>query len=243
MKELMIHAWHDRYLDLPLNDYILSFDDGLVSQVHGIKKIIEKFPTIEIRYYISTGIINVGLQDETYNESDVAHLRFKDGITSDFVTYTDLRYLSSLPQVTIGLHGHMHLDIDHIKHNHSLNQYYLIIENDVKEMLFGAIHLFELGIIKNDVIHFCAPYNAIHNIYIALMRKQFAMYFPKAEFVVTGPEREDIFKFNAVSFNDRYYGIIDKATADIVEAMRVPPIYLNDLKEGASAVLSKQNIR
>ncbi len=237
-QELMIHAWHDDYLKLPLDNYILSFDDGLYSQVLGIEKIIEIYPNIEIRYYISTGILNIGFEDSTCNESDVAHQRFKDGMLSDFVTYRDLRYLASLKQVTIGLHGHMHLDLDHIKRNNSLLDYFEIMQNDVKEMLLSTIHLLEYDILKDDIIHFCTPYNQLHDLYIATMRKQFKMYFPKAKFVITGPGRQDIFNFNAITFCDRYSGIIDKTNKKIIEAMRVSPVYLKDL-EGSRATISE----
>ena len=194
-KLLMIHQWDDKYLNLKLDDYILTFDDGLHSQIDGIKKIVNIYPDIEIQYYISTGIINIENVPSTYNDCRTAHSRFfNDNITSDYVTYDDLTYLKNLSNVTIGLHGHKHLNLNHLKKNKSLNDYYKLIEDDIKEMLFGAINLSQFNILNNDIILFCTPYNQLDPLYNAVMRKQFNLYFPKAEIKVIGPGREDIDK-------------------------------------------------
>ena len=228
MPELMIHAWHDKYLDMDLNNYILSFDDGLVSQVHGIKKIVEKFPDIEIKYYVSTGLLNVGQEKETYNESDIAHRRFKEsGSTSDFVSYDDLIVLSKIPNVTIGLHGHMHLDLDHIRRNNSLKDQFAIWEKDILRMLFITITFVHQKIMHVDnVIHFCMPYNQTCPLYIAAVRKKFQVYFEDVQFIVTGAGRQNINMLPiAPSFLERYHDIITKEQKKIVNAMRIPPEY------------------
>lgn len=192
-KLLMIHQWDDKYLDLKLDDYILTFDDGLHGQIDGIRKIVDIYPNIEIQYYISTGIINVERILSTFNDCRTAHeLFFNDGVLSDYVTYDDLIYLKTLHNVTIGLHGHKHLNLVHLKKNKSLNDYYKLIENDIKEMLFGTINLLQFNILNNNVILFCTPYNQLDYLYNASMRKQFNMYFQGTEIKVIGPGREDI---------------------------------------------------
>lgn len=227
MQELMIHAWHDKYLEMDLNNYILSFDDGLYSQVDGIKKIVQKFPDVEIRYYVSTGLINVGGYPRTYNESDVAHRIFQEtGNTGDFVSYDDLLELSKISNVTIGLHGHMHLDLQHLQRNYSLADQFKIWDEDILKMLFSTIQLVQQKIIDPNIIHLCMPYNQDFPLYVATFRKKFSVYFPEAEFVVTGAGRVNINNLPlAPTFIERYNILMNEAQQKIVSAMRVPPEY------------------
>jgi len=230
-KELMIHKWHDEYLNIKLDDYILSFDDGLYSQVLGIKKIISKYPQIEIQYFVSTGIIHVGEESQTNNESDVAHQRFFDlGLTTDFVSYDDLRYLSNLQQVQIGFHGHKHIRPSFLKKNLSLIDQLKRWKADAQEMVFGAVKFYEARLIdKTRPILYCTPYNELHDLQIAIIRKCFSNYFEQ-ELIIIGPERMDINTFCvAPSFLERYDDVLVDAQKAIINAMRVPPMYLNDL--------------
>ncbi len=228
--ELMIHKFHDEYLDLKLDDYDLTFDDGLHSQVIGIKKIISIYPNIKIKFFVSTGIIHVGQEPHTFNESDVAHLRFFDlGLTSDFVSYDDLLYLSKLSQVKIGFHGHMHIKPSYLKKNLSLLDRLNVWKTDAQEMVFGAIKFNESKIInKDDAFLYCPPYNEVDDLQIAIIRKAFSVYFDN-ELIVTGP-RVDINTFDiAPSFLDRYSDVISDTQQAIINAMRIPPRYLSDL--------------
>jgi hypothetical protein len=52
---LMIHEIRDWMFDLPLHNYVLTFDDGLYSQYY----FLDKFKTIDTEkiFFISTGIL------------------------------------------------------------------------------------------------------------------------------------------------------------------------------------------
>ena len=195
MKELMIHEWKDDYLKLPLDQYILTFDDGLYSQFDGIKKINNVFDNIEIRVYISTNILHRGNESQTWNECQDAHERyFESGITTDFLNYDQLLELSKLDNVEIGIHGHNHLNLDALAKNKSLKDQLDIWNDDIKEMLFSTIRLIEQRIIdiRDLKLHYCTPYNQLNSLHTAIMRKEFQMYFPYVEMIITGPDRSDI---------------------------------------------------
>jgi len=229
-KELMIHKFHDAYLDIQLDDYILTFDDGLFSQVLGIRKIVNVYPDIEIKFFVSTGIIHIGTDAQTFNESDVAHQRFFDlGLTTDFVSYDNLVELSKISQVKIGFHGHKHIKPSYLKKNLSLNDRLKTWKDDAREMVFGAVKFYEARLIQKDTkILYCAPYNEIDDLQIAIIRKTFANYFDN-EVIVYGP-RLDINTFDAApSFLERYDDVLEDAQKAIINATRVPPRYLGDL--------------
>lgn len=229
--ELMIHKWHDEYLDLKLDDYDLTFDDGLYSQVQGINKIISIYPNIKIKFFVSTGIIHIGDEPQTFNESDVAHMRFFDlGLTTDFVSYDDLLYLSKLSQVTIGFHGHLHINPNYLKKNLSLLDRFAAMKTDANDMVFGALKFYESKIIKDiDQLFYCSPYNEIDDLQVSIIRKAFSLYFDK-ELIITDNSRIDINTFDvAPTFLERYNDVITSAQSAIINAMRVPPRYLGDL--------------
>ena len=52
---LMIHEFSDFMMDLPLEDYVLTFDDGLYTQYTHFEK-IRQIDTDKI-FFISTGIV------------------------------------------------------------------------------------------------------------------------------------------------------------------------------------------
>lgn len=189
MKHLMIHEWKDKYFDIKLDDYILSFDDGLYSQVEPIFKICELYPNIKILYYVSTGLINL---DETrsFDSCVVAHQKFFDyKDTSNYVSYNDLIKLSKLKNVTIGLHGHNHLRLEHLKKNLSLSDYFKVMVDDIEKM-YNIYNLFySMKIITSDEINYCTPYNYNDGLYNALMRKKFDIC---KNIIIVGYGREDI---------------------------------------------------
>ena len=228
--ELMIHKWHDEYLDLKLDDYDLTFDDGLYSQVVGIKKILLIYPNIKIKFFVSTGIIHTGDDPKTYNESDVAHMRFFDlGLTTDFVSYDDLIYLSKISQVTIGFHGHLHIRPSYLKKNLSLVDRLAAWKKDATKMVFGAVKFRELKIINNDDVYYCSPYNEIDGLQVAIIRKIFSSQFNE-KLIITDQKRIDINTFDiAPSFLERYNDVLTDAQSAIINAMRIPPRYLGDL--------------
>ena len=214
--ELMIHKFHKEMLNLPLHRYTISFDDGLASQVDGIYQILDKFPGQKIMYYTSTNLINHDASKVSYDESDVAQEKARHEDLSNFITYDDLIKISKLPTVTVGLHGHNHLDIERIKHNNSFKDAMDIIRRDIIEMVFRAINLYELRVINDDVIHYCRPYNQRHEVVDAMIRKELNLYFPKAEVIFHGSERRDVFDLPGFKpdFNSRYSEYLSEPIKD-----------------------------
>jgi len=230
-QELMIHAWHDDMLKIKLDDYILSFDDGLYSQVLGIRKIVDIYPDINIHFYVTTGFINIDNCPRTFNESDIAQdLAINMEMYGDFVSYDDLIELSKLKQVTIGFHGHRHLRPSLFKRNNSLNDYIYHMRKDIDSMVEVALKFKDLQLIKNGApILYCTPYNEKDDLVIALIRKGFNTFFSEP-LIVTGPERLDIFDFDECPpALERYSKFINEKQQKIISAMRVPPKYFTEL--------------
>jgi len=157
---LMIHECSAKLLDFPLGDYILTFDDGLLSQ-YALYHAIKHIPTPKL-YFISSGIICNGPQSLSYPTCEQAHNKAFAGNTEDYMTVEQIKELALDPWVTIGGHSHSHTRlsgslVDMVKH----------IESDTKQMLewFDA----NLGFKPTS---FCFPYNEDPNgIYKGLLKK------------------------------------------------------------------------
>ena len=150
---LMIHEFRVEMLKLPLQNYILTFDDGLYTQFLLIEDLI-KIPTQKI-FFISTGIV----ADTQTNQSNEfitcrdAHDRFKvDGDLSNYMNWEQLLYINQQPSCELGGHSHMH------KLNNSN------IVKDTKQMMMVWKKM------KVDVNKFCFPYNDQNTVYIKLLQ-------------------------------------------------------------------------
>ena len=152
----------DKLFTLPLEDYILTFDDGLYSQYYHFDK-IKKINTEKI-FFISSGILAEKEQSTEFPSCSLAHEKAFAGNKEDFMTLDQVKELMQDPQVTIGAHSHSHRDLnqfdklfDKLKH----------IEDDTQLML----EWFEtnLGSIPTK---FCYPYNNdLKGMYAILLRK------------------------------------------------------------------------
>ena len=210
---LMIHAWHDQYLDIKLDDYILSFDDGLYSQLNGIKKIIKKFPNIEIYYYCSTNIIESRRPKNPPKlvESDVAHDHyFRTGSKEYFINFYDLYVLSEYNQVHIGLHGHNHLNLKKLRKEEScgLHDQFKIFKEDTELMFDKYLDLVQYNIIDiKDKVHYCTPYNDGNSLFTLLIKQTFKKQLKRSheDIIIVGDGRLDILDFEeAPTFFERY---------------------------------------
>lgn len=186
----MIHeilpGLEEKFLLLNLDNYLLTFDDGLYSQVSFIEKVVDKFPNVEIIYYVSTNIINNNLEGSgrSYDICSIAHQKyFEKGDLSNYVTYKDLIKLSKIKNVKIGLHGHNHLNLTSLKNNLSLPDFFKKIQYDIVTMLHRYLD-FEFA--STEVL-FCPPYNQYNDLYIAYARKQFLLH--NKQFKVIPDER------------------------------------------------------
>jgi Polysaccharide deacetylase len=159
---LMIHEIKDSLFDLPLEDYVLTFDDGLYSHYYHFDK-FKKIKTQKI-FFISTDIICDGAQSTEFPSSVVAHDKAFAGNKEDFMTLEQIKELAKDPLVSIGAHGHFHKNLDQIP---KLFDKLKHIEDDAELMM----NWFEtnLGFIPKQ---FCYPYNNdLKGMYATLLKK------------------------------------------------------------------------
>lgn len=152
---LMVHEVDERLFDLPLEQYVLTFDDGLFTQYKFIDQ-LQEIPTTKI-FYITTGTIceHSSYQSQKYITCTDAHNKyFQSGVTEDYMTWKQIRYISSLDGCYIGAHSHNHKNYMH----YELPISHMI--DDVRVMKQTFID--NLGYIPEE---FCFPYNYIPEVY------------------------------------------------------------------------------
>jgi hypothetical protein len=145
---LMIHEVRDWMFDLPLEDYTLTFDDGLYSQYYHFPQ-FKSIKTEKI-FFISTDIISTGVQSTNFPTCIEAHEKYRLGNREDYMTVKQIRELMQDPLVTIGGHSHNHTPLESL----SLQEAYNHIRLDTERMIdWFAIHL------NFQPTKFCYPYN------------------------------------------------------------------------------------
>lgn len=152
---LMIHELTDWMFDLPLHNFILTFDDGLYTQYIHLDK-INKIDTDKI-FFISTGIVATEQtkQSDEFIKCQAAHDKlFRRGDRTHYMNWSQIKEISREPRCEIGAHGHMHLKHTRLKTIH-----------DTKLMMKH----FE----KNNLAptKFCFPYNNENIIYRCLLKQ------------------------------------------------------------------------
>ena len=157
----MIHAVNEALLGLSLEDFILTFDDGLFSQFYYWPE-IQKLNT-EKYFFISSGIISSGQQNLNFPSSSEAHEKARQGNFEDFMTVEQIKTLMSDPQVTIGGHGHAHINLSNVL---SLKEKIDIIKDDTEKMFAW----FENNLNFKPTT-FCFPYNnSERDVYTAILK-------------------------------------------------------------------------
>lgn len=114
MNCLMIHDIRKEYLDLNLDQYKLTFDDGLFSQYYYFP-LFKNHPE-KLRYFIATSFIKSGSARGMFNGQYISHLKSKKymyrtfikDIYDHFMTVEEIQELSKHPNVRIGVHSHFH---------------------------------------------------------------------------------------------------------------------------------------
>jgi hypothetical protein len=114
MNYLMIHDIQKEYLDLNLDQYKLTFDDGLFSQYYYFP-LFKNHPE-KLRYFITTSFIKPGSARDMFNGQYISHLKtrkymyrtFIKGNYDHFMTVEEIQELSKHPNVRIGVHSHFH---------------------------------------------------------------------------------------------------------------------------------------
>lgn len=114
LKILMIHDLRRDYFDLPLENYRLTFDDGLYSQYY-YQPLLCSHPET-LTYFITTSLIGEGPARPQFSgrfldpmETGVYSFRaFIEGDREGFMTLEEVRFLAEQPNVRLGAHSHFH---------------------------------------------------------------------------------------------------------------------------------------
>lgn len=169
---LMIHEFKEKYFDLPLEQYILTFDDGLYSQYTFIDE-LQKLNTQKI-FFISSQIVcsEEETQDNTCISCIDAHNAAFSESYSHYMKWSQIKYINSLPNCLVGCHGHSHI--------YNIVSDVQTMIRDTREMT--KIFKTQLGSIPQ---HFCFPYNIESQIYRGILHSYGLRYF-------YGSERIDI---------------------------------------------------
>jgi peptidoglycan/xylan/chitin deacetylase (PgdA/CDA1 family) len=161
MKILEIHQVDEGLFSLPLEDYVLTFDDGLYTQYKYIDK-LAKLNTRKI-FFISTNIVCRGEQSGEYISCEDAHDQFfRDGNAKHYMTWDQIREISKIPSCEIGAHSHFHRNIRNMDAREKLS--FLVRDTE----LMGNAFMKEIG---RKPTSFCFPYNYTEVIYNCILQK------------------------------------------------------------------------
>jgi len=114
MKTLMIHDVRRAYFDLPLEQFQLTFDDGLYSQYYYLP-LLENHPA-PLVFFIATGFIQPGAARGVFEGQWRPYLKSKrymyramiEKERDFYMTVDEVIRLAALPNVVIGAHSHFH---------------------------------------------------------------------------------------------------------------------------------------
>jgi hypothetical protein len=114
MQYLMIHDIRKEYFDLRLDQYRLTFDDGLFSQYYYFP-LLKKHPA-ELTFFITTSFIQPAKARPMFAGEYLSHLKtkkyayrtFVEGRYDHFMTVEEIQAISDRPNVRIGVHSHFH---------------------------------------------------------------------------------------------------------------------------------------
>ena len=168
----MIHEFEERYLDLPLENYILTFDDGLYSQYKYINELF-KINTTKI-FFISSDIVcpENQEQDDSLVSCIDAHNSAFIGLYKDYMKWSQIRQINKDENCIVGCHSHSHI-YNVVSDTHAMIR-------DTREM--SRVFKHKLGHLPK---HFCFPYNIESQTYRGILHSYGFRYF-------YGSERIDI---------------------------------------------------
>ncbi len=114
MQYLMIHDIRKEYFGLDLEQYRLTFDDGLFSQYY-YYPVYKNHPQ-ELIFFIATSFIRPGQARNMYDGHYITYLKpkkymyrcFIENKFDHFMTTEELQELAARPNVQIGVHSHWH---------------------------------------------------------------------------------------------------------------------------------------
>jgi hypothetical protein len=110
----MIHDIRQEYFDLNLDQYRLTFDDGLFSQYY-YYPLYRNHPE-KLTYFIATAFIRPGQARRMFTGEYIPYLKPKKYMYRSFIeqqfehfmTIEEIRELAAKPNVRIGVHSHWH---------------------------------------------------------------------------------------------------------------------------------------
>ena len=110
----MIHDIRKEYFDLNLDQYRLTFDDGLFSQYYHYP-LVKNHPG-RLTYFIATSFIQPGTARSMYAGEYIPYLKpkkymyrsFIENNFDHFMTIEEIQELSAKTNVQIGVHSHLH---------------------------------------------------------------------------------------------------------------------------------------
>jgi hypothetical protein len=114
MSYLMIHDLRREYFDLNIDQYRLTFDDGLFSQYY-YYPLLKDHPA-ELTFFITTSFIQPGKARPMFAGEYITHLKtkkygyrtFVENRYDHFMTVEEIQAISARPNVRIGVHSHFH---------------------------------------------------------------------------------------------------------------------------------------
>lgn len=147
----MVHEIEPWMFELDLSSFdLITFDDGLYSQYFFMNEFLKY--NIPLKYFISTNIVSPGKQTMEFPSCRVAHERFfKNGDTSNYMTWKQIQKIHNTPNCTIGGHSHYHIKYEDIKLRELHN---LLIEDN--NLMFAEFHKHEI-----KIADYCHPYNIV----------------------------------------------------------------------------------
>jgi len=164
-KILMIHEWLPEFYDMKdeLEQYILTFDDGLVSQYKALK-FLKTLRTIKI-FFISTNIVRPDYKDSSDEVTPCAeaHINAACGDYTDYMSWSEIKEIYNTENCFIGGHGHNHLKLWEIK---GLRERFTAIKSDVSAMMK------EFEGSEIEINKFCYPYNYEDSLYSSVLNKK-----------------------------------------------------------------------
>jgi len=114
VKRLMIHDLRPEYFDLPLGDYVLTFDDGLFSHYYYLP-LLRRCGS-PLLFFLATALVGEGPARPPFagrtlpyrTPAEYARAAFLAGDRRDFLTVEEARILAREKGVRLGAHSHFH---------------------------------------------------------------------------------------------------------------------------------------
>jgi hypothetical protein len=150
---LEIHEWRKEFESLPLEDYILTFDDGLYSQFRA-RHFLKELNTEKI-FFISSDIIRPKYQDPSKDVISCfeAHKKAFNNPPNkeDYMSWGEVKQMAGMFEV--GGHSHYHRMYSKV----SLKDFYANLIADTERMFRNFK---DNGI---EITKFCFPYNETYD--------------------------------------------------------------------------------